>query len=272
MHVRFRRDAVGNGWQQARGRPAPRPRDASGRRRRLPARPCGGARLRGGEPDRRHERRRRGAAGLRRLRAAGPRPADRAGLRVRERVPRYRQRGRHGDLHALDAAAGGGDLVGLLQLPRRDALLGRRGLRHRHAAAGGADPERRFGCGLRDDLRAAARGDPLESRDLGLRPAELLVARADRLGARRRPRQPADERRRRHRGRRLGQALNVFKALLFSPVCGFVARRAAAARAEIRGAPQGPLRGAQGRGAPAPVDPRPADPDLHAGLVLPRRQ
>ena len=67
--------------------------------------------------------------GHRRLRAAGARAADRAGLRVRQRLPRHRQRGRHRDLHPQPAAAGGGDLVGLLQLPRR-ADLQRRGRLH----------------------------------------------------------------------------------------------------------------------------------------------
>ena len=53
-----------------------------------------------------------------------------------------------------------------------------------------------------------------------------------------------------------GQALNVFKALLFSPGLRLRAGGPAAARPEIRGAPQGPLRGAEGRYAAAPVDPR----------------
>ncbi len=144
------------------------------------------------------------AARRRGLRAAGPRPPDRAGLRVRERLPRHRQRGGDRDLHPLDAAARGGDLVGRVQLPRRDGLDRCGGLQRRDPAAGGADPPGRLGGRLRDDLRAPRRGDRLEPRHLGARPAELLLARPDRLGDRRRPRQPADGPRPRRLGRRLG--------------------------------------------------------------------
>ena len=68
------------------------------------------------------------------------------------------------------------------------------------------------------------------------------------------------------------QALGVFKALLFSPVIGFVARRPAAAGPQIHRAAQGSLRGPQGRNPTAFVDSQPSDPDLHARVVLPWRQ
>ena len=95
------------------------------------------------------------------------RAADRARLRVRQRLPRHRQRGRHGDLYPQPAAAGGRDLVGHLQLPRRADLQRRGRLHRRHPAAGGTDPAGRQRRRLRDDLRPADRRDHLEPRHLG---------------------------------------------------------------------------------------------------------
>ena len=58
---------------------------------------------------------------------------------------------------------------------------------------------------LRHGVRAADRRDHLEPRHLVFRPAGLLLAHADRLDHRRRHRQCADARPRRHLRRRLGQ-------------------------------------------------------------------
>ena len=82
---------------------------------------------------------------------------------------------------------------------------GRGRLRHRLAAAGRADPAGRQRRRLRDGVRAADRRDHLESRHLVARPAGLELAHADRLDHRRRHRQRADARPRRHLGRRLDQ-------------------------------------------------------------------
>ena len=114
------------------------------------------------------------------------------GLRVRQRLPRHRQRGRHRDLHPQPAAAGGGDLVGQLQLPGRADLQRRGRLFGRHAAAGGTDPAGRQRRRLRHDLRAADRGDHLEPGHLGDGTAEQLLACLDRLDHGRGHRQPAD--------------------------------------------------------------------------------
>ena len=53
--------------------------------------------------------------------AAVRRAPDRARLRIRQRLPRHRQRGRDRDLHPLAAGRIRRDVVGLLQLPRRAA-------------------------------------------------------------------------------------------------------------------------------------------------------
>ena len=80
---------------------------------------------------------------------------------------------------------------------------GRGRLRHRLAAAGGTDPAGRLQRRLRHGVRAADRGHHLEPRHLVVRPAGLLLAHPDRLDHRRRHRQRADARPRRHLGRGL---------------------------------------------------------------------
>ena len=85
-------------------------------------------------------------------------------------------------------------------------LSSRRGrLRHRLAAAGRTDPAGRQRRRLCHGVRAADRRDHLESRHLVSRPAGLVLAHPDRLDHRRRHRQRADARPRRHLGRRLDQ-------------------------------------------------------------------
>ena len=71
-----------------------------------------------------------------------------------------------------------------------------------------------------------------------------------------------------------GQAANIGKALLLSPLFGFALAAAAAVRAQGVSAARNPgaVRRAQGRPAAAVVDPRPPDPDLHRGQLLPRLQ
>ena len=59
------------------------------------------------------------------------------------------------------------------------------------------------------------------------------------------------------------QALGVFKALLFSPVIGFVLSALLLLAMKLVGAEPRALRGAEGQRAAARADPRAADPDLH---------
>ena len=66
------------------------------------------------------------------------------------------------------------------------------------------------------------------------------------------------------------QAMGVFRALLFSPVVGFVFVGANAAGDEAGDPQQGALRGADLRSAAAGVDPGPADPHLHRRIVRAR--
>ena len=66
------------------------------------------------------------------------------------------------------------------------------------------------------------------------------------------------------------QAMGVFRALLFSPVVGFVLRGADAAGDEAGDPQQDALHGADLRSAAAGMDPRPADPHLHRRVVRAR--
>ncbi len=97
----------------------------------------------------RHVRQRRAS-----LRPARPRPGDRSRVRVRQRLPRYRQRRRNGDLHPFAAGPSRRGLVGLLQFPRRAAVDRRGRLRHRIAAARRIDPPGRL---AERDLRWCSR-------------------------------------------------------------------------------------------------------------------
>ena len=83
------------------------------------------------------------------------------------------------------------------------------------------------GAGLRHGVRAVDLGDHLEPRHLVFRPAGLELAHADRLDHRRRHRQRADARPRRHLRRRLGP--------------GGQHRQVAAALADVRLRPGGAL-------------------------------
>ena len=89
------------------------------------------------------------------------------------------------------------NLLGVLLSTRRGRV------RHRLAAAGRTDPAGRLERRLCDGVRAADRGDHLEPRHLVSRPAGLELAHPDRLDHRRRHRQRADARPRRHLRRRL---------------------------------------------------------------------
>jgi hypothetical protein len=74
-------------------------------------------------------------------------------------------------------------------------------------------------------------GDHLEPRHLVSRPAGLELAHADRLDHRRRHRQRADARPRRHlSGVDWGKATEIGYALLLSPLFGFARGAAAAGR------------------------------------------
>ena len=68
------------------------------------------------------------------------------------------------------------------------------------------------------------------------------------------------------------QVTKIGEALLLSPLFGFVLSAASAADHEVRHPQARALHRAHLRQAAAAVDPRPADADLHAGVVLPRLQ
>jgi hypothetical protein len=136
-------------------------------------------------------------------------PAVRPGavlrLRVRERLPRHRQRRRDGHLHQLAHPHPGGDVVGAVELPGGGELLGRGRLCHCGVAAGRAHPSRPHRGGLRHGLGAAPVGHHLERRHLVSRPAGVQFAHPDRLDRGRRPDELVDRRPRFRRGRELGQ-------------------------------------------------------------------
>ena len=128
-----------------------------------------------------------------------------------------------GDRH-LHARAAGKHRCGLVRRvePRRGSrLLGRGRFRHHFAASGRADPAGRQPRRLRHGLRPPDRGNHLESRHLVVRAAGVELAHPDRLDHRRRHRQRAVARPRRHVGGRLGEAKEVGEALLLSPMFGF---------------------------------------------------
>jgi hypothetical protein len=105
--------------------------------------------------------------------ASRRRPADRARLRIRQRVSRYGERGRDCHLHALARSSRRGGLVGFLQFLWGSALDRRGRLRDRFAIAGRADSSSRLRSWIRDGLRDADRRDHLESRDMVAGPAGI---------------------------------------------------------------------------------------------------
>ena len=115
-------------------------------------------------------------------------------------------------------------MVRVIQLSRC-AVVERRGrLWHHLAIAGRIDFAGRQRCRVCDGIRAADRADPVEFRYLVSRSAGVEFAYFDRLDHRRRYCQRADARPGRHFGCRLGPGdQSVGKALLFSPIVGFVA-------------------------------------------------
>ena len=69
-----------------------------------------------------------------------------------------------------------------------------------------------------------------------------------------------------------GKAIDIGYSLLLSPLVGFVAAALAPPRSEVRPSQSQPLRGAEGQSAPAVVDSRHSDPDLHRRLFRARLQ
>ena len=132
-------------------------------------------------------------------------PAHRARLRVRQRLPRYRQRGRHGHLHPFIAGGSRRAVVGFLQFPRGRAFKRCGCVRDHIVASGRTHPPGRQQRRFRHGLRAADRGDHLESRHLVAGPAGVEFPHHDRLDHRRRRRQRAVARAGRHLRGRLGQ-------------------------------------------------------------------
>ena len=158
--------------------------------------------------------------------AARHRAADRARLRVRQRLPRHRQRGRDGDLHALAAAdvrgrcgrasfnflgvlvSSGAVAFGIISLLPVELIL---------QVGSGA------GFAMVFALLIAAIVWNLGTWWLGL-PASSL-AHADRLDHRRRPRQPLMHGGSGTSGVDWSQATKVGYSLLLSPLVGFCAAR-----------------------------------------------
>src|ERR1700736_3724006 len=155
--------------------------------------------------------------------AALCRAADRSRVRVRERLSRHGECRGHGNLHSLDARPNCGRVVGLLQFSRRPAVERGSGVRHHLPAASGIDPAGRQLRRVCDGLRAADRRDHLEPRNLVSGSPGIELAYTDRLDHRRRHRPRALPRQDGTSGVDWGQATNVGKALLFSPLVGFVA-------------------------------------------------
>ena len=204
--------------------------------------------------------------------SARRRVADRARLRIRQRLPRHRQRGRHRHLHPRPAGAGRGRMVGVLESPRRPGFDRRGGLRHRLAAAGRAHSSGRLRRRLRDGVCAAHFRDHLEPGHLVARHSRFELAHPDRVDRRRRRRQRAHPRPERHGRRGLGpghQGRRGAPVLAAVRLCPF---GAAAARDEGRHPRAGALHRPDHQQAAVALDPRVADPHLHAGLVLPRLQ
>ena len=125
---------------------------------------------------------------------------------------------------------------------------------------------------LRHGLRAPDRRDHLESRHLVVRPAGVLLAHPDRLDHRRRHRQRADARPRRHLGRRLEQAAEYRQGI--APVAGVRLRACRRCcfilKTPLRRATPALFAEPGGRPAAAAMDPEHPGPDLHAGQLLPR--
>ena len=204
------------------------------------------------------------------VRSARRRAADRARLRVRQRLPRHRQRRRDRHLHPRPAGAVRRRLVGLLEPHRGARVERRRRLRHRLAAAGRTHHAGGLERRLRDGVRLADRRDHLEPRHMALRHPGLELAHADRLDRRRRRHQRAVARPGRHRGRRLGPGDEDRRSPALLAAVRFRPLGAAAPPDEGDRPGSCSLQGARGPQPAADLDPRPAHPDLHAGVVLPR--
>ena len=200
------------------------------------------------------------------------RVADRARLRIRQRLPRHGQRRRHGHLYPRIARAGRGGLVGLLESPWRAGVDRRGRFRHRVPVAGRAHSSGRLGRRLRNGVRAAHLRDHLEPGHLVAWHSRFELAHADRLDRRRRGRQCVHSRPERHRRRGLGpgdesrRGAAVLAAVRLYPV------GAAAPGDEVRHSRAGALHRPDHEQAAVALDPRVADPHLHAGLVLSRLQ
>ena len=200
------------------------------------------------------------------------RAADCARLRIRQRLPRYRECRRDRHLYPRPAGPDRGGVVGLLEPPWRAGLDRRRRFRHRFAAAGRAHSPSRLGRRLRDGVRAAHRRDHLEPRHLVARHSRIKLAYPDRLDRRRRRRQCVSKRQRWHLWGRLGpsdegrRGAAVLAAVWLCPL-------GAAAFGDEGGDPRaGALHRPNHQQAAVAMDSRPVDPHLHPGLVLSRLQ
>ena len=198
--------------------------------------------------------------------------ADRARLRIRQRLPRHRQRRRDRHLHPRFTGPDCGCVVGLLEPPRRFGFERRGGLRHRLAAAGRAHSSGRLQRRLRDGVRAAHRRDHLEPGHVVAWHSRLELAHPDWLDRRRRRRQRTHSRQGRHLRRGLGpghqgrRGATVLAAVRLCPLGD------TAARDEGRHPRAGALHRPDHQQAADALDPRLARAHLHAGLVLSRLQ
>ena len=153
------------------------------------------------------------------------RAADRARLRIRQRLPRYRKCRGDRHLYPRPAGPGRGGVVGVLEPPWRAGLDRRRRFRHCVAAAGRTHSPGRLGRRLRDGVCAAHRRDHLEPRHLVAWHSRLQLAYADRLDRRRRRRECAGARQGWHLGSGLGSSHQgrrgavVLAAVRLCPLC-----------------------------------------------------
>lgn len=176
------------------------------------------------------------------LDSARHRLADRARLRIRQRLPRHRQRRGHSHLHPIAPSRIRRHVVWRVQLPWRAHLKRRGGVRHPVAAAGRAHPAGRLVLRLRHGVRTAGRGDPVEPGHLVPRPAGVQLAHHGRLDHRRRPRQPVHGAgRKRDQRRRVGAGDQCRHVAAGLAACRLLRRRHPALCDEASGAQSGAL-------------------------------
>ena len=145
-------------------------------------------------------------------------------FRIRQRLPRYRERGRDGHLHPHAQADLCRGLVGLLESARRALVIRRGRLQHCRLVAGGIGAPFRFRRGFRDDFRPAHLRHYLERRHVVPGLARLQLPHHDRRDHGRGRGQCDDGGKWLDGGHQLAQGRGSGAALLVSPWSALLAR------------------------------------------------